>query len=89
MTVTYQGVDLKSYKEALTYLKSHHREYINAVQEWLHEFVKVQCTDLLTHALTILATHGWQRSENTRVRHEALECLYTVRCNMRRWTALL
>ena len=62
---------------------------VNAVQECLHECVKVQSTDLLTHALIILATHGWKRSKNTRVRHEALECLYTVRCDMRRWIALL
>ena len=64
--------------------------HINAVQECLHECVKVQSTDLLTHALTILATHGWQRSKNTRVRHEALKsAVYTVRCDMRRWIALL
>ena len=77
MTATYQGVDLKGYKEAVTYLKSHHREYIKAAQECLHERVKVQSTDLLTNAWTILATHGWQRSEDTRVGHEALESVCT------------
>lgn len=77
VTATYQGVDLKRYKETGTFLKSHHREYINAVQECLRERVKVQSTDLLTHALTILATHRWQRSEDTSFRHEALESVCT------------
>ncbi len=37
--------------------------------------MKVQSTDLLTYALTILVTHGWEKSESTSFGHEALESI--------------
>ena len=39
--------------------------------------MKVQNTDLLTHAITILATHGWENSENNAFGYEALDCIST------------
>ena len=72
-STTYQGVDLKKYDKGLTFLKRHHREYADLVQDCLRTRVKVQSVDLLTHALTILATHGWERSESTAFGYEALD----------------
>uniref|UniRef100_A0A1X7TLB5 HAT C-terminal dimerisation domain-containing protein n=1 Tax=Amphimedon queenslandica TaxID=400682 RepID=A0A1X7TLB5_AMPQE len=37
--------------------------------------IKAQDTDLLTHAVTILATKGWERCESSRFGHEALNSI--------------
>ena len=44
------------------------------MQDCLHDRVKIQSTEFLTHAITILATHGW---ENTAFGYEALEYIST------------
>lgn len=72
-SVTYQCVDLKRYEEGLAFLKSRHQQYMDLVQDCLRDRVKVQSVDLLT--LTILATHGWERSESTTFGYDALESL--------------
>ena len=41
-STTHQGVDLKKYDEGLTFLKRHHREYADLVQDCLRTRVKVQ-----------------------------------------------
>ena len=59
--VTYQGSDLKKYAGALTFLKAHYVEWTEAVENCLREHIKSQHTELLTHAVTVLATNGWER----------------------------
>ena len=68
----YQGVELSKHKERLKLLQSHYREYTDAVQKCLCDRVKIQTTDLLTHALTILVTNGWERTESSAFGHQAL-----------------
>lgn len=78
-SMVYQGVEIVNYDRSLTFLKTKHQEseYISVIQHCLRERVNVQSTDLLTYAITILATHGWEKSENTAFGYEALECIST------------
>ena len=78
-SVVYQGVQLTHYKRALTFCKSKHQasDYITIIQECLRDRVKIQSIDLLTHAITILATQGWEKSEDSSFGYEALQCVST------------
>lgn len=76
-SVTYQCVYLKRYEEGLAFLKSRHQQYMDLVQDCLRDHVKVQSVDLLTHALTILAAHGWETTVFTTFGYNALESLCT------------
>ena len=69
----YQGVELSKHKERLNLLQSRYRGYTDEVQKCLGDRVKVQTIDLLTHALTILVTNGWERTESSDFAHQALE----------------
>lgn len=74
-----EGVEMVNYDRSLTFLKNKRQEseYISVIQDCLRERVKIQSTDLLTHAITILATHGWEKSANTAFGYKALECIST------------
>ena len=61
---TYQSVVLAKFDESIVFLQSHKNEYVEKVLACLKDRVKVQHSDLLTHILTILATQGWEKSEN-------------------------
>ena len=76
---TYQEVQLKGYVRALTYYKNAHQksEFLYLIQSCLRDRIKIQSTELLTHAITILATHGWEKSTDPSFGHEALEYIST------------
>ena len=61
----YQSVVLAKFDESVVFLQSHKNEYVEKVLACLQDRVKVQHSDLLTHILTILATQGWEKSDNT------------------------
>ena len=54
----YQGVELKAYERGLTYLKSHNVQWIDAVETCLRDRLMSQDTELLIHAVTLLANNG-------------------------------
>ena len=56
---TYQGATLAQYDQGVAFLQAHKNEYAQSVVSCLKERVKVQNCDVLTHALTMLATQGW------------------------------
>ena len=67
-SMVYQGVQIVHYDRSLTSLKNKQEsEYAGVIQR-LVERVKVHSTDLLTYAITVMATHGWEKSTNT-VKH--------------------
>ena len=68
-----------NYDRSLSFLKNKHQEseYINVIQDCLRDCVKNRGTDLVTHAITILATHGWERSAHTAFGYEALDYIST------------
>ena len=59
----------------MTYLKSHKDEYVEALETCLRNRIQSQDTELLTHAITILATNGWERSESTSFGYAALNAI--------------
>ena len=74
-TFSYQGADLVAYADAIAYFRAHHQEYSQSIEACLKQRMSSQETDMLTHALTVLATQGWERSETPSFGYPALEYL--------------
>ena len=74
-STNYQEASLTRYEEGISFIRSHRTEYITAVLACLKDRVKAQSTDLLTHALTILAPKGWEKTEDASFAYEALDAL--------------
>ena len=74
-SVSYQAAELTLYDINLEFIKSHHVEWVESIEACLLQRLKTQAPklELLTHAITILATHGWEQSENPSFAHGALE----------------
>ena len=51
--------------------------YIDSVLSCLHDKLKVHdsCTDLLTHALKILETHDWEKTDDPSICYKAIQFL--------------
>ena len=62
--LTYQGVELINYTEALDYLKTNFSKYVDSVFNYLSDRFKCQNVELLTHAIKVLATHEWDKTED-------------------------
>ena len=75
-TFSYRGADLVAYPDAIAYFRAHHQEYSQSIEACLKQRMGSQETDMLTHALTILATQGWGRSETPSFGYPALEYLH-------------
>ena len=73
--ISYQGIDLKKHDQSITYLKMHMQEWIENLDTCLKKRIKSNEVDLLTHAVTLLATNGWGRSASTSFGYEALEAV--------------
>ena len=73
--VSYQGVDLKRHSQAITYLKSHIEGWIEAMETCLRSRIRSNEVDFLTHAVTLLATNGWERTESPSFGYAALEAI--------------
>ena len=73
--VTYQGAALSKYTESVAYLKSHKNGYVDSVVSCLKDRVKTQHATLLSDILTLLATQGWEKSENPEMAEAALHRL--------------
>lgn len=71
----YQGIQLKDYDNGLQYLRSHYTEWVVALEECLRHRLQFQDTELLTHAVTILATYGWARCESPDFAYESLDVI--------------
>ena len=52
------------YHSSVVYLREYKNEFMEAVLDYLKICVKLQHVDLVTDILTILATHGWNRTES-------------------------
>ena len=68
-SVTYQEEDLNEL--AVTFFKANHFQYSELVQASLRDRLATQETDLLSQALTILATQGWERAISTSSTHSS------------------
>lgn len=62
---SYQEVEVVSLEDGLEYFRTHQREYINKILTCIKSRITITAhhTQLLTSAVTILATHGWEKSD--------------------------
>ena len=75
LKVTYQGAILAHYDQGVAFLQAHKNKYAESVVSCLKERVKVQHCDVLSHALSLLAIQGWEKTESVGLIAAALECL--------------
>ena len=75
LEVTYQGAILACYDQGVAFLQAHKNEYAESVVSCLKERVKVQHCNVLSHALSLLATQGWEKPESVGLIAAALESL--------------
>ena len=75
--ITYQGADLYSHTQSMSFMKSNYASWVTAVDTCLVKRLKIQEEELviLTHAVTLLATHGWERSSSPSFGHASLEAI--------------
>ena len=76
-SVSYQFVGVKKYDLAVAFLKSNSASHTESVLACLRDCIKAHHMQLLTHVLTILATNGWERNEDTSFGHDAFHALTT------------
>lgn len=74
--ITYQGATLKQYDQGVAFLESHKNQYVQGIVSCLIEHIKVLNCDVLTHALTLLATQGWENNEYGQLSAAALDGLF-------------
>ena len=76
---TYQGIDLTNFDSGLTFLKDHSPEFIESVLSCMRSRLKPhersEDTVVLNHALKIIATHGWEKTEDASFGYESIEYL--------------
>lgn len=74
---TYQGVEVMKLDQSLAFFTSNYRGYIDSLLACLHERLKDSSADAttLTHALKVLATHGWQKTDDASFGLDAVQAL--------------
>ena len=74
-SVIYQGQEFKKHRQGLEYIKNNCTQWVEAVQSCLQKRIKTGEIELLSHAITLLATHGWEHSESPSFGNPALEAV--------------
>ena len=74
---TYQGARVVRFDETFIFFKSKYKCYIDSVLACLNARLKDSSADTttLTHALKVLATHGWQKTEDASFASEVVQAL--------------
>ena len=72
---SYQGFEIANVSSSMEYFERHFSSWIDGVTSNLWSRIKAQDIDLLSHSVTILATHGWEWQESTDFGHPALEAI--------------
>ena len=75
---SYQGAEITHFDQALQYYRSNYSNFVECVLECLRERIKFQHTELLTHALTLLAPIGWEKSHDGSFAYSALDFLVSM-----------
>ena len=75
--VSYQSVDVMKHDLAIAFLNSNSASYMESVLSCLRDRIKSHHVQLLTHVLTVLATNGWENSEEISFGHDAVHALTT------------
>ena len=66
---TYQEAEVKKYDMSLSFYQAKCEEYMDLIQTWLRNRIKIQHAEFLDNTLTILATkfNGWEKCEMLRL----------------------
>ena len=74
-SVSYPAAERKLYDQGLEYIKSHRVQWVESIEACLLQRLKTHAPELelLTYAITILATHGWEQSHDPSFAHAALD----------------
>ena len=70
--ITYQGVELTNHREGLEFLKNNFQKFIDSILQCLTKRFKCQNIELFTHTIKILATHGWEKTDDASFGYDAL-----------------
>ena len=71
----YQGVKVLQYEAGKEYVKSNWVGWTGGIEAYLKDRLQTEHIDLLSNAITILATNGWQRQEDARFGCPAIDKL--------------
>ena len=76
-SVSYQSAELKRYEQAIEFVKYNRITWVEAIEACLLNRLKSQAPELelLTHAITILSTRGWKRSDDSEFGYAALDSI--------------
>ena len=76
-TYCYQGIILNCHSEAVSSFRKEYKVWLTAVDECLVRRLKTQEEELVlfTHAMTILATHGWEQTTTPSFGHASLKAI--------------
>ena len=72
-------MELVQYDQGLSFTKSKYSMYIDSILSGLHNRLKSQddsSTDTLSHILKILATHGWEKTDDSSFGYELISWSY-------------
>ena len=72
---TYQGYVVKRFVNGIEYFSSNFATLVEGVLSCIRNRIRSQETEILTNALTILATHGWEKSESASFAYSAIESI--------------
>ena len=77
ISVSYQSAELKRYEQATEFAKSNSITWVEATETCLLNRLKSQAPELelLTHAITILSTHGWKHYDDSAFDYAALDSI--------------
>ena len=76
-TKTYQGIEIVNTERAIVYFETKYQAYVESVLDCLRDRIKDESCDvaLLSHILILLATHGWQKSDDTSFGIDSVQAL--------------
>ena len=69
---TYQGVELTNHREGLQFLKNNFQKFVDSILQCLTRRFKCQNVELFTHTVKLLATHGWEKTDDASFGYDAL-----------------
>lgn len=74
-SITHQGWEIKNFTRGMDYHSTNYSSLVKSVESCLHNRIKSQDTELLTHDVTIMATHGWEIRKSPSFAYLAIEAI--------------
>ena len=68
----FLGVELTNHTEGIRFLKNNFGQYVDSILKCLKNRFKCQNVELFTHTIKLLATHGWEKTDDASFGYDAL-----------------